>query len=201
MSLIQGVFEKANEVLRITADLLAQAASSLIGSANKKAESLPLTEISKRFNAAVRELRGTDASTSAAQSPVRGAYKQVGGHRAVSGKISVNDQELDTLLSEGSFNRKRKEQIAYAESLGYRLATREEHRAYVKSLLEKEVLGTINRAERGALATHRKRYVRDTQGGLAVSDEIRDDSSNEYWNDIASRHYGALFVRASAKSK
>ncbi|MFO0416179.1 MAG: serine/threonine protein kinase, partial [Pseudomonadota bacterium] len=68
----------------------------------------------------------------------RGSFVRIGWHRAVRGEISANGQQIDTLLSEGSFNKTLDEQIAYAKKLGYRLATRKEHEAYINSLLEKE---------------------------------------------------------------
>ena len=84
------------------------------------------------------------------------------------GKITVDGQQLDTLLWEGSFNKTRLTQMAYAKKLGYRMATRKEHLTYVEDLLAKEDNGTINEAEKNALKTYLERYVRDAQGGLTI---------------------------------
>ena len=131
--------------------------------------------------------------------PAVSENKSVDGHEAVVGQITVDGQQLDTLLSEGSFNKSREDQIAYARKLGYRMATREEHVAYVKDLLAKEDNNTINEAEKNALKTYRERYVRDTSGGLVVDGRrVRGDF---YWIVDAYPSAGALFVRASAESK
>ena len=118
------------------------------------------------------------------------------------GKITVNGQQLDTLLSEGSFNKSRSDQHKYAAELDCRMATRAENLAYVDSLLAKEEDKSINAAEANVLKTYRDRdrYVRDDQGGLVV-DGRRVDGYEHYWNAGAHPDYGALFVRASAESK
>lgn len=126
--------------------------------------------------------------------------KFVDGHQAVVGEITVNGQRLDTLLSEGSFNRSRSQQHADASELGYRMATCEEHLAYVEGLLEKENSGTINAAEANALKTHRESLVRDEQGGLVV-DGRRVRAYNSFWSAGVALYIGALFVRTSAESK
>jgi len=144
-------------------------------------------------------LPGTEAAPSATKSPAVGEIKNINGHYAVVGQITVNGQQLDTLLSEGSFNKSRSDQHKYAAELDCRMATQEENRAYVKGLLAKEDNNTINDAEKNALQTYRERYVRDTAGGLDVAGRrVRD---NAPWNDCADPFYGALFVRASAESK
>ncbi len=129
----------------------------------------------------------------------RGRLETVDGHEAVLGKISVNGQQLDTLLTEGSFDKTRQDQEAYAQELGYRLATREEHLAYLNGLLGKEADGFINAAESKALENYRRKYVRDTLGGLDV--DGRRVGGDTRWHDRAAPDYGALFVRASAESK
>jgi hypothetical protein len=120
--------------------------------------------------------------------------------QAVVGQITVNGQQLDTLLSEGSFNKLRSDQHKYAEELGYRMATRAENRAYVDSLLAKEEDKSINAAEANALKTYRERYLRDDQGGLDVVGR-RVDGFDLSWDDLVVPCRGALFVRASAESK
>lgn len=146
----------------------------------------------------LQALAGTQAATSAVISPAVGCIETVDGHQAVLGKISVNSQTLDTLLTEGSFSKARTDQIAYAAKLGCRLATREEHLEYVNGLLGKEADGSINAAESHALDTYRRRYVRDTSGGLDVYGR-RVRAYSFIWYNGPSR--GALFVRASAEAK
>ena len=150
----------------------------------------------QQLEALLKKVSAPSATTSPAGSEIR----SVDGHQAVVGKITVNGQQLDTLLSEGSFNRSRSSQREYAVKLGYRMATREEHVAYVEDLLAKEDNNTINEAEKNALKTYRERYVRDTEGGLVV-DGRRVRDFDAYWHDIDFPNRGALFVRASAESK
>jgi hypothetical protein len=121
----------------------------------------------------------------------------------VVGKITANGQQLDTLLSEGSFNKSLEDQIAYAAKLGYRMATREEHVAYVKDLLAKEENNTINEAEKNALKTYRERYVRDAQGegGLDVGGRRVRVHEGYWFGNAVAPSFGALFVRASSESK
>ncbi len=126
--------------------------------------------------------------------------KSVDGHQAVVDKITVNGQQLDTLLSEGSFNKSLSFQHMYAAELGYRMATRAENLAYVDSLLAKEEDKSINAAEADALKTYRDSWVRDAQGGLGV-DGRRVCDSDLCWYDNGLPNIGALFVRASAESK
>lgn len=129
-----------------------------------------------------------------------GRIETIDGHQAVLGTITVQWQRLDTLLSEGSFSKKRAEQIAYASDLGYRLATLAENQAYVDSLLAKDKDKTINDAEVNALTTYRQRFVRDTAGGLAVSGGyVHNDV--DLWDDGKSAKGGALFVRTLRESK
>lgn len=148
----------------------------------------------------LQALTGTEATPSATTSPAVAELKSVDGHKAVVGQITVNGQQLDTLLSEGSFNTSREDQIAYARKLGYRMATRAENLAYVDSLLAKEEDNSINAAEANGLKTYRDRYVRDDQGGLDV-DGRRVGDYDGYWYDYDDPFRGALFVRASAESK
>ena len=129
-----------------------------------------------------------------------GEIKTIDDHQAVVGQITVNGQKLDTLLSEGSFNKSRSDQHEYAAKLDCRMATRAENRAYVDSLLAKEEDKSINAAEANALKTYIDRYVRDDQGGLDV-DGRRVGAYVIGWSGIADPRRGALFVRASAESK
>jgi len=125
--------------------------------------------------------------------------KSIDGHQAVVSQITVNGKQLDVLLTEGSFNKSRLEQRAYAESLGYRLATREENQAYVEGLLAKEGSETISDAERDSLRTYRERLVRDSKGGLDIDRWlVREENS---WGGLDHPRIGALYVRASAASE
>lgn len=152
----------------------------------------------------LQALTGTEAAPSATTSQAVSEIKKINGHNAVVGQITVNCQQLDTLLSEGSFNKSRMNQERYAREFGgdrpYRMATREENLAYVEGLLAKEDNNTINDAEKNALQTYRERYVRDTAGGLVVVGR-RVFDFDCFWRVCDFPGDGALFVRASAESK
>jgi len=154
----------------------------------------------KELEALLKTVSPTEGAGSATKSEAVAERKLVDWHQAVVGKITVNGQQLDTLLSEGSFDKSRSGQHEYAAKLGCRMATREENRAYVEGLLAKEGNDTINDAEKNALNTYRERYVRDTAGGLDV-DGRRVGGRDPYWGDDDVPGDGALFVRASAESK
>jgi len=150
----------------------------------------------QQLEALLKKVRTPSATTS----PAVGEIKTIDNHQAVVGQITVNGQQFDTLLSEGSFNKSRSDQHKYAAELDCRMATRAENRAYVDSLLAKEEDKSINAAEANALKTYRDRYVRDDQGGLDV-DGRRVDGNGSYWHDYDAPPRGALFVRASGESK
>ena len=154
------------------------------------------------------------SAPSATKSPAVGEIKTIDYYQAVVGQITVNGQQLDTLLSEGSFDKTRSDQEKYAAKLDCRMATRAENRAYVDSLLAKEEDTSINVAEANALKTYRDRYVRDDEGGLVVDGRyVRDDLGGLdvdgrrvlvgvfNSNGVDFPYGGALFVRASAESK
>ena len=155
----------------------------------------------RQLEALLKTVSPTEGAASATKSEAVAELKSVDGHQAVVGKITVNGQHLDTLLSEGSFNKSKSDQRKYAAELDFRMATRAETRAYVDSLLAKEEDKSINAAEANALKTYRDRYVRDDQGVLVVGGRVR--GFNDGWDDrcYAFPNYGALFVRASAESK
>ena len=113
------------------------------------------------------------------------------------GQTSGNGEQVDTLWSQGSFQKTRVSQIAYAKTVGYRLATREEHPACLHSLLAKERDGSIDNAESNALGTYRESFARDTEGGLVVNAR-RVNANVTDFDDYAGPSSGALFVRASA---
>ena len=162
-------------------------------------ETLKESELTPKRVQQLEALLKKVSAPSATTSPAVGEIKTIDNHQAVVGQITVKGQQLDTLLTEGSFNKTREDQIAYAQRLGYRLATRAENRAYVRSLLAKEKDKSINAAEANALKTYRDRYVRDTKGGLHVVGRRVYDYGRWVGRDNPGR--GALFVRASAESK
>lgn len=156
----------------------------------------------KQLEALLKTVSPTQAVASATKSEAVAEIKLVDGHQAVVGKITVKGEPLDTLLSEGSFDKSRSDQIQYAEKLGYRMATREEHTAYVEGLLAKEDNNTINDAEKNALQSYRKRYVRDADGGLDVDGRgVRGLTPDSFFKFFDVPNRGALFVRVSAELK
>ena len=155
----------------------------------------------QQLEALLKKVSPTKSAPSDSQSQAVSEIKLIGGHQAVVGQISVKGKQLDTLLSEGSFNKTRREQTSYAERLGgYRVATSAENRAYVEGLLAKEGNHTINGAEKNALNTYRERIVRDTEDGLVVVGR-RVRVNDRCWNVIDIPDLGALFVRDSAELK
>jgi hypothetical protein len=116
---------------------------------------------------------------------------------AVAGTVTVNGEQFDTLLSDGTFGLSRADQIEYARKLGYRIASREENQAYVEGLLAKEAASTIDKAEKNALDTYRDRYVRDWQSGLIVIGRCVKASCRS-WCAYVLPDDGALFVRPSS---
>ena len=126
-------------------------------------------------------------------------FRTVDGHQAILGAISVGGKVLTTLLSEGSFNKTRGDQAAYAKRLGYRLASEEEHLAYVNDLLKKEDDNSITPVQRQALRIHMERYVRNDRGGFEVEEGRAIDTKSRMVNGELC--VGALFVRESAESK
>jgi hypothetical protein len=125
-----------------------------------------------------------------------GEVKKIDDYQAVDGKITVNGQQIDTLLLHPSFEKKLEEQIAYAEKLGYRLATSEDNKAYLNGLLEKEANDSINEAELEAIKIYRKTFVRDTEVGLNLDGRRVRVAEGSCLNDSFIHDFGALFVRA-----
>jgi hypothetical protein len=155
----------------------------------------------QQLEALLKRASPTEGAPSSTQSQAVSEIKTIYNHQAVVGQITVNGQQLDTLLSEGSFNKSRSDQHKYAAELDYRMATRAENRAYVDSLLAKEEDKSINAAEANALKTYRERYLRDDQLGLGIVGGRVNDSGTAYRFGDANPYHGALFVRASAESK
>jgi len=172
----------------------------------------------EQLQALLKQVSQTQAAPSAAQSPTAGRIETVDGHQAVVGKIAVNGQQLETLLTDGPsvplFLLSTREEIRahedclpeYAARLGYRMATRAETQAYVDSLVTKLEDKSINSAECKAFNTLGAERVRDDEGW------VRGRDGRVCENDWIDHHcrYGsvgresglyALFVRASAESK
>ena len=166
-------------------------------------EALKESELTPKQVQQLEALLKKVSAPSATTSPAVGEIKTIDNHQAVVGQITVNGQQLDTLLSEGSFNKSRSDQHEYAAKLDCRMATRAENRAYVEDLLAKEGNDTINDAEKNALQTYRERDVRDTEGRLDVDGRRVRDLNYDFicWAVVDLPHDGALFVRASAESK
>ena len=162
-----------------------------------------LEDLLKKLKDLLKKVVPAEGAASVTTSPAVSKIKFVDGHQAVVGiipvvgEITVNGQRLDTLLSGGSFNTL-SQQHTDASKLGYWMATREEHCAYVKDLFAKEDNNTINDAEKCALRTYGLRFVRDAEGGLlvvgrdVVGYSFNFDEFNDNWT---------LFVRTSAESK
>ena len=163
-------------------------------------EALKESELTPKQVQKLEALLKKVSAPSATTSPAFGEIKTIDNHQAVVGQITVNGQQLDTLLSEGSSNKSRSDQEKYAAELDCRMATRAENRAYVDSLLAKEDDKSINADEADALKTYRERFVRDDKGGLAVVGRYVDGDVR-YWFAHDNPNCGALFVRASAESK
>ena len=162
-------------------------------------EALKESELTPKQVQKLEALLKKVSAPSATTSPAFGEIKTIDNHQAVVGQITVNGQQLDTLLSEGSSNKSRSDQEKYAAELDCRMATRAENRKYVDSLLAKEEDDLINAAEANALKTYRDWWVRDDQGALGVDGRrVRDRASSGL--DDGFPYRGALFVRASAES-
>ena len=119
--------------------------------------------------------------------------------QAIEIHVSVQGEIIRAVLSGASFNTSRSNQKVYACRLGGRLATREENRAVVTALLEKEDKGNLNQAEAKLLETYRKNVVRDLQGGLGIYDRRVDGYSNS--DSGESPCYGALVVLPLVESR
>ena len=162
----------------------------------------------QQLKALLREVAPTEGADSANTSLSVSEITSVDGHLAVVGKITLNDQQLDTLLSEKPFKKSLADTGAYsfadpdtyAEILGYRIATRAENLAYVESLLAKEDDQSTNEAEIIALEIYRDWAVKDDNGGLGV-DGRRVIDPGGWGQGAACLLSGALFVRPSAESK
>jgi hypothetical protein len=155
----------------------------------------------KQLKALLKTVSPTEGAASATKSEAVAELKSVDGHQAVVGKVTVNGQQLDTLLSRGSFSIRRTRQRLVIAILGYRLATRAENRAYVDSLLAKEKDESINGAEDTALITYECWRVFDSEGAVGVVDGRRVRDYDRHWLDYGDPFTGALYVRASAESK
>jgi hypothetical protein len=134
-----------------------------------------------------------------ANNQIAGLEITLGNSPAIEMHVSVNGKIIRAVLSDASFDKSRTDQGSYAQGLGGRLATREENRAVVNDLLEKEENGDLNPAETKLLKTYRKKFVRDSEGGLVV------DGRRVYvYGDLNAYDYpsnGVLVVLPLAESK
>lgn len=131
-----------------------------------------------------------------------GRIEIVGGAPAVVGSVTVKGQALQTILSEGSFNKWRGAQQDLAQSLGCRIATRDENLAYVRNLVERSELGTISPADEKALENYKEGYVRDTSSGVFIAGgAVHIMDPDDGWCADAYPSDGALFVQVSPQSK
>jgi len=122
----------------------------------------------------------------------------LGDSPAIEMHVLVNGQIVRAVLSDASFGKSRSDQGSYAESLGGRLATREENRAVANDLLEKEEKGSLNPAETKLLKTYGEKFVRDSEGGLVVNG--RRVYARDVLIDDADPNRGALVVLPLAES-
>ena len=153
------------------------------------------------WSAVTLPVAGYSSVIQAISMPINALCRAVVGLKKVRGQITVNGQQLDTLLSEGSFNKSLSAQHEYAAELDCRMATLAENRAYVDSLLAKEDDKSINADEANALKTYRDRFVRYDEGGLKVKGRRVVDFHGHWRVGDGHPNDGALFVRASAESK
>jgi hypothetical protein len=119
----------------------------------------------------------------------------IDGHPAVVGSIEVQGHRCETLLTRGSFNKTIQEQTAYAAKLGYRLASRQEHKAYITTLLENERNNTNTKAEEEVLGPN----IQDATGCITFTFSRVSEASGHH--PTADPYIGALFVRASNTTK
>ena len=148
--------------------------------------------------------RVPEASESSLQhlkSPFRnygGTFETHLGANAVVDHLRINNRFFQTILSDDTFGLGRAQQTAYARQLNGRLPNSEEHIAYVRNLLLRELDLTISEAGRHALQSYRVGYVRDTWGGISLRG-IHIVTSNLFLVDrFADPFYGALIVRKAA---
>lgn len=135
--------------------------------------------------------------------PAGGRFVTIGGSAAIEDSITVRGEGFDIALSYGAFDKSRNDQANYATDLGYRLATRDEHLAYVRRLLENEGCQGFRTPGMDALMMYRSHFIRDAQGRVTLDgQEIKAVDMNENERDpVASKLIGALFVRACRESQ
>jgi hypothetical protein len=144
-----------------------------------------------------------DSSLATASMPAR-EYPEsreitLGDSPAIEMHVLVNGQIVRAVLSDATFEKSRSDQVSYAQRLGGQLATREENRAVVNDLLEKEKNETLNTAETKLLKTYREQFVRDSEGGLDVIGSVVDDLFFLFFH--ADPYCAALVVLPLAESR
>lgn len=130
-----------------------------------------------------------------------GRITAIGGYKAITGQIEVPGlfvkDQLDTLLSYGSYKQDNEDARGYAEALGYRIATPKQNKTYAESLLRKQATGSINEAESDALKIYSRHHVKDTGRGIRIIDNRIKDGNDR--NHVGASCY--LFVRSSVASE
>jgi hypothetical protein len=110
--------------------------------------------------------------------------------------VEFEGKELEILLT-SEIGRSPEEQVAHAKELGYRIATRKEHRAFIQGLLDARKVGALSEAEAAALGTYEDCRVGDDQGALVVwLGGVRTDD-----DFLQERTRLALYVRELGQSK
>ena len=123
-------------------------------------------------------------------------FDREGAHEEVRVTVLNKDGgELVIALGRGSFGITRASQEELAKSFEGRLATEEEHRLFLETLLNKEVKGTISDQEKDVLSGYRNGgQVRHDTGTLVVRGYdvcVKDD----FFDDFRIPQVGALVVR------
>jgi hypothetical protein len=110
--------------------------------------------------------------------------------------VEFEGKELEIFLT-SEIGRSPEEQVAHAKELGYRIATRKEHRAFIQGLLDARKVGALSEAEAAALGTYEDCRVGDDQGALVVwLGGVRTDD-----DFLQERTRLALYVRELGQSK
>jgi hypothetical protein len=157
----------------------------------KKAE-LP-TDLFSQITFDCRGFRDSRDSGSSSPSPVSPLRKEFD---AISVRVTINGQPFDVAAPKDTFDKSYDKQIAIAEEIGGRMATRAESRAVAEYLLAQKKSGAITEKETALLEVYRTKLVRDIQGGIDVFGvRVRIF----YYDDCSDTSYGALVVCSSAE--
>lgn len=162
---------------------------------------LDVCEAKQRLEAVLKVLRGQEAPTSPAQSQAVMRFEQFGKHNAIVGTITVNEERYEAILSDALFGKKINDLIEFADSVGGRLATRDENFFLARILLEQASDGTLNEAGREALAIYQTRQVRDVERSWRVC--IRGGRASDFYpiSPATDAPTAALIVRTPVDRK